>query len=83
MGCSLRYWDAVAYCLRVVGKRKNFMYVEMVLSTVLKQKGIELWAPVRLLHLLSVVVTCCSVNVAFHKKNGMTVWDKPECLLWY
>lgn len=64
-----------------MGKRKDFLSVEVV--TVLKQKGVELSTPsVRLLHPLSVVITCCGANVAFHK-NGMPVWDKPECLLWY
>lgn len=82
-GSGLRYWDVVTHCLSVVGKRKNFTCVEMVLNTVLKQKGVELGTTVRLLRPLSVVITCCGVNAAFHKENGMTVWDKPECLLWY
>lgn len=74
----------VTHCLRVTGKRKNLLCVEVVLNTVLKQKELELWTPsVRFLYPLSVLITCYGVNMAFHKKNGMSVWDKPECLLWY
>lgn len=56
----------------------------MVLNTALKQKEVELWTlPVRFLRASSVVITCCGVNVAFHKKSGMLVWGKLEGLLWY
>lgn len=78
------YQDVITLCSRVTEKRKNLLYVKMVLNTVLKQKEIELWtAPVRFLYPSSVIITCCDVNIAFLKKNGLTAWDKPECLLWY
>lgn len=66
--------------MRVTEKRKNILCVGMVLNTVLKQKGVELWtASVRFLYRSSVVITCCGVNLASLKKNGMAGINQNAC----
>lgn len=67
-----------------MGKLESLLCVQTVLSAALQQKEVELWTlPVRFLRALPVVITCCGVNVAFHKKSGVPVWGEPEGLLWY
>lgn len=78
-GCGIAM--GVSQVHEFMDERKTFLYSSGV-NAALGQKKVEFWTlPDTFLHSMCVVMVYW--DVVFHKKDGTSVWDKPQFLLWY